>query len=534
MESMEIGSPGTRSLTRAKTGIPLPAAAPPTSAAVVMPPPAPPAHGFFGVKSDEEIQREIGRSPADTGGSEVDYARYMSRIMSITWYVACGGWLLNLLDRCYSDRTHQPRVIGEGRQGLPGVNHLTSLHIITATVDEATKDLLKSQEFVERYYQAFNAEDQKYSIWTLPRKLTYTGTYFPEQVTVEMLAQINQDFDGHAKQILAQLCQDAAFRHTREDRGRSHMEWIGIGLSAFTAVIGAVSSYLGESKSKEGADKITDINYAQIFIGVAIATLIKGLSKSTQMHSKAARNLDVTLSWVEGEIKRLRQEIETLQRPHLERLFAQRGISIACQADKRVTDILPIEGKLLDMHYLWMRTSSGQNSLLESIAKLRTGFGFKETSETVEQALIALRTRKRRGSIGVSKAEIVQTDEMTLKELAALYGCSIFLIHETPLAGKAHCQIINEKAAQAVNVDPEAKEAEEEDEEQASAGVAKRKKVSPEFMLLYTAGDKHYQPLIPPLAVTLEKMKSQLMSLSSVQADQEDAVIASGFSHVFA
>lgn len=472
--------------------------------------------GFFEVKAPEEIQREIGRNPTDVRGTETDYPRYIGRVASIVCYMACGGFLWNLLDRCYSDRTHQPRVIGEGSQPLPGVDHLTSLHIITATVDEITQEPLKSQKFINRYYQMFDDQNQIYSIWSLPESLEYVGKYYPAQVHVRMLAQIKKNFDAHAESILDQLCQDAASRHMRADRGRSNIEWIGIGLSAFTAVIGAVGSYLGNptttdaSKIKANTKKLADISYTQIFIGVAIATIIKGLSKDVQMHSKAAQNLDVTLTWVKSEIDRLRERLVKLQQPHLDRLAAN-GHFIECG----ISPVLLIEDKLSDMKYTWLRMSGHQNTLFESIAKLRRRLGHKATSaESVEEDLGAYRSE---ASKNVDPVGSMVPAEVTLFEaLATLYGAVIFLVTEEVTASNSHCQMFGSEAPVLVKAEDDRKK---EDEE---ANLLIRTMYHPPcHMILYTTGNGQYQPIVAPYTASFHEIKKQLMHLVPTQHTNE-------------
>lgn len=398
----------------------------------------------------------------------------------------------------------------KGKEDLPGVSNRTSLHILTVTDGEIKEDTLKSKAFINRYYKAFDDQDNPYSIWSLLETLRDKGRYRPQDITIEELETINRNFDKHAKQILGQLSLDAAERHAREGLRRKNIEFIGMCLSAITSLGGSVTGFMNDG-SKESTQRLAEMGYSQIVIGIAVALILKFISNQVEEHTKAARNLDVTLSWIEFEVKRLKKDLIALQEPYLEKLRAN---SVGSQRPR-----LPIETQLFAMKYIWLRpnTLSPEKSLFESVARLqRVLFGHEETAESVEMALADFRSRERLRRGLLQQSTFVMT---ALEALAQIYNCTIVLISEVPLVEQKHYQIINEPVEPVEDADQENKEAEEEDAiSLGSRTVERQVKPTPpiRYMVLYMLREGQYQPILAPMNITWPALKVGLLDLPAL------------------
>lgn len=443
-------------------------------------------------KKQQNLRRRLGRDPRDTRGRDSD----------------------NCFDFFQCEK---------GREDLPGVSHRTSLHILTITDDEIREDTLKSRAFIDRYYQAFDDRDNMYSIWTLPEMFKDQERYRPQDITVESLETINRHFNKHAKQILDQLACDAAERHTREAKRRKNIAFIGMFLSAFTALSGSVTGFMNDG-SPERADRLAELGYSQIVIGIVFGIVLKFISSQIEEHAKAARNLDCMLTWVDQEIKRLKTELIRSQEPYLERL--------GCNQLREERALSPIESRLLEMKFLWLKPNrlAPDKSLFESIARLQQAlFGAKETSESVEQALLDFRGREK-------KQHGLFQQHTDLGGLAKIYGCAIVLISETLLSNDAYYQLINEPILQVMN-EPASQHVTEQsigpttytvgDEKENEVQNDERRHDSfsvdidieagrpPRFMVLYMPRDNVYEPVLAPLDSTWDEVKAKLLCLAS-------------------
>lgn len=409
----------------------------------------------------------------------------------------------------------------KGKEYLPGVVNRTSSHIISLTKAEIKHEaaITMSKVFINRYYQAFDSDKKQFTIWTLPEKIRHMEKYDPDNITIENLETIQVNFNRHSAQILNQLSSDASNRHTRETEKRKSIVFIGIGLSMLTAVTGATAGVLGHSDSQKSAQQLMDMGYAQIFIGIVITVLIKVISERAEEHGKAARNLDITLDWVTGEIKRLKQDLNDLQAPHLAKLCGNQPIEIKPH--------LPIESQLLEMKYVWINPNRlpAEKSLFESVASLqRVLFGVKETPESVEEALSAFKTRERQ-KYGLFERYT------NLEGLAKIYRCTIVLIHEVASPTDTHYQLINEPIEHVAEVIDD----EKGDEEKANEGSFKFHTdgghVEPErrvrYMVLYMPQDNLFQPVLAPFGTTWNALKAGLAGLSSPALLSSDADEAS-------
>jgi len=402
----------------------------------------------------------------------------------------------------------------KSKEYLPGVVNRASWHINSLTRPEIEHEdaITMSKVFINRYYQAFDVDNKQYTIWMLPDKIRHMEKYNPANITIEKLETMKLDFERHAAQILNQLSSDASNRHTRETAKRNNIEFIGISLSMLTAVTGATAGIIANSSSnaKASEQQLADMGYVQIFIGIVITVAIKVISARAEVHARAARNLDVTLNWVTGEIKRLRQDLNDLQAPHLAKLCGNQPTEIKPH--------LPVESQLLKMKYLWINPNRlpAEKSLFESVASLqRVLFGSLETPDSVEEALSAFKAREKKEHGLFEKHTI-------LEGVAKIYRCAIVLIREVASPEDTHYQLINEPIEHVADVVEEEKGDEEEDEDgdvNAFKFHAASSHIEPEirvrYMVLYMPRDNQYQPVLAPLGITWNALKAGLESLAS-------------------
>jgi hypothetical protein len=426
----------------------------------------------------------------------------------------------------------------KGKEYLPGVVNRESGHINSLTRPEIQHEdaITMSRVFINRYYQAFDVNKKQYTIWTLPEKIRHMEKYNPDHITIEKLETMKLDFERHAAQILNQLSSDASNRHTRETAKRNDIVFIGIGLSMLTAVTGATAGIIANSNSnsKASEQQLADMGYAQIFIGIVITIVIKVISARAEVHARAARNLDVTLNWVTGEIKRLRQDLNDLQAPHLAKLRYNQPSEIKSH--------LPVESQLLEMKYLWLSPNRlpAEKSLFESVARLQSAlFGVKETPESVEAALFAFKARERQKHGLFEKYT-------NIEGIAKIYECVIVLICENILPEDAHYQFINEPIKHVADVVGEEKEDEEVNKDEDGNGKSFKfhsvsSSVEPErpirYMVLYMPKDNEFQPVLAPFGTTWNALKAGLVGLDSAVVtpseldDTSSSLEAERFSH---
>lgn len=394
----------------------------------------------------------------------------------------------------------------QGRENLPGVSNRTSEHILSVTEGEITAAKhVKSRQFIDRYYKAYDNENSPCSIWTIPADLEKKIRYNPKQITIELLETADRNFVKHSEQVTSQLSCDAAERHAREYRRQKNIELIGICLSALTSLGGTVTGFVNDG-SKQSTLRITQMGYAQVVFGIVIGVVIKYIGSWVTEHSKAARNLDATLNWFVCEEQRLKLELRTLEKPFLEALRASQPSTESMA--------LPIGRQLAAMNYTWVMydaSLSEEKSLFESIARLQKAlFGFHETADSVETALSHFRARAvDRGVVGSSKIR-ASGDELTdLDALARIYNCVIVLVSEIVLPNDMCYQIINGALT-------EAKPAETEEESKADeeAPVANKPTQPSRYMMLYTPGNNKYEPILAPFNARLDEVRATLERLS--------------------
>lgn len=430
-------------------------------------------------KKLQALRTTLARDPTDTIGRDPD----------------------GFLDYCRRDK---------GKEDLPGVSNRTSLHILTVTDDEIKDDTLKARAFIERYYQAFDSDGNKYSIWSLLADLKDKGRYRPDDFTIEELEIINRNFDKHAKQILNQLSFDAAERHAREALKRKNIGWIGMFLSMLTSLSGTVTGFLGSNNSQQNTQRLVEIGYAQIIIGIVIGSVIKMISTHVEEHNGAARNLDVTLSWAENETVRLKNELISVQEPYLAKL--------RCDPRKTEKPLLPIERQLLDMNYIWLKpnTASSDKSLFETIAQLQIVlFGARETADSVEAALLSFKQRAKTNSLYKKPPLLDKTTD--LDALAQIFRSTILLISEALLPNNLHYQIINEPIREEHPLEIEEIVIEAADEENNLNPMKATPKLAMHYMVIYTTGTQQYQPILAPLNTTWDEVKKTLAFLPVVE-----------------
>ena len=167
---------------------------------------------------------------------------------------------------------------------------------------------------------------------------------------------------------------------------------------------------------------------------------------------------------------------------------------------------MPIEDALYDQRYIIDHQVNNLNHpLFEAVAKLRSALGIPTTLNNVHTQLLEF--LKQEASVHDLVEEQSTNSLETIKHLAKLYDCPIFIIHETKQADESYYTIINETAP----TDAGGKNAEEEP-------LAYREAREARAMILYSTGPDDYKPVKQHTSGrSLGTIKAELMALKPTE-----------------
>ncbi len=404
-------------------------------------PPEPPLHE---TRSDREARLEyerIGRNPNDQTGKELAYGAMAKRTAAVCCFIFLGGWLIKLGDDLYSWATGQPKGAATGHDNHEGLADFSSSYI-SSLLKASGQDLSKADEsdicetVIDRYYGKYKIFDTE-----------------------------GEELRQHARNLRNLQHKDISARDYRKVSGERLVFWVQLSLAAFVSILGFTRGIVGDKKDTR--EQIAVIGWIEA--GAALLTILiaQWVHKATTVDAEAAAVLRRIRKW---GIEYTNNKLKNSSGPN----------------GTRIEELQPLENALHGYRYKTLAVSNLDNSLLESVARLRTKISNTPTStvqvhQQFQQHLAAQGTPSAPKAVSANSMEAIE-------ELSLLYDCPILVVSETAFEDSTYCRVINQKAPR----DAEEKSAEEDP-------VKYQKEREARAMILYNSEPGFYRAVSSPL-----------------------------------
>ena len=412
-------------------------------------------------------KRTLGRDPNDTIGTVPPYEVIHNRTWDIFWFFCCCGFILNLLDHCYSAITHQERVIGEGRKPQPGIDHLSSLYISSCLAKPNDYKL-----FLNRYYDLGE-------VYTLPAE--------KQKVAMDNIMDL--------------LYRDTVSRSYRKDKGNSVIAWTATLLGLMVAIV-EFSRNIIEHKSSH-TYSLEIIGYVEGAIGLFGLLVTHITIQSIQVHAKAAASLEDLQDWLDNDWKEKHR-------------MGSIGINPDSLRNKLKSHVTSIKDQLVKLNY----TIGSSQDLMSAVNYLRRKLDFPlmrdddlkierpshntpETPHTKRRSSSHLIVSESSSNSESSNTDSEGEPGRTINDVSMQLDCIIFLVSEVDMYDGVICQIFNDKQVM-------------EDTKENADIETPFNPTQPLYMILYTNESGSYSTVLPPKSVNdFNLIKSQLLGLSA-------------------
>ena len=405
----------------------------------------------------------VGRHPKDKEGIEPPFDDIRGRVLEITCFFICCGWMFNLIDRGYSKVTSKNRVIGEGRDPQPGIDHLGSLYINSALENK------EHEQFIKRYYQHCN-------IWSTSGKT----------------------LEREKDKLLNQLFTDAVSRRFRKDRGANIIAWTATLLGASVAIIEFVRNIVVNGNENKAA--LAAVSYTEGALGLIALIITQLTNKKIQTHAKAASSLDELRGWVINEIRTREDQLDdqtqqksinSTKSKQIHSIFSSKQPLTLSLSSSTIRD-MPIKEALIHLNYQLLDIET-EGDLYESISKLQLN---KQARVNNSIAVLSPNINHHYAALEAGMSSLPSAEA-----IAQHYDCPIFIVSETLLPSNTYCQLINEHAV----IQDDSKEAENPEN-------YKQNRES-RHMILYCEKPNYYQPVVAPHDIAFNTIQAQLMNI---------------------